>query len=531
MKRIQYILTFLLLASVSFTACTKQSDLENNPNQPTQVTASLVFNGVLNDFARRPWDMTQRWNQFSCCNYNYYGNQEYNWGGASLSYGTLKNVIKMEQEAKRVGLPDNNVYAAMGKFFRAFFFYEMTMKVGDIPMTEALQSSANLTPKYDTQKDVFKQVLTWLDESNTLLGQLRTAGDNNLSGDIFYNNNLALWQKAVNAFKLRVLISLSKKDTDADLQVKQKFAQVINNPAQYPLFAGNADNMVYTFNSQFNKYPLNPDNFGFDATRYNMSSTFLNTLASFNDPRTFYVAEPAGKKLKDGGLPTDYSSFVGASPAQDLADMSAKAGTNNGAGFLPGEYSFFNRKRFYSGYTAETTIQVGYPEMCFNIAEAINRGWITGSAEQWYKNGIQASQNLYGIQSGTLTVYFFKAGGSPTNAADYTSYPVSFDWNNFYNQVTVKYAGDNANGLTQILTQKYLSFFQNSGWEAYFNWRRTGIPAFAQNGPGTGNSGVIPKRFQYPSSEVTTNNLNLKEALQRQFSGNDNINAGMWVNQ
>lgn len=49
-----------------------------------------------------------------------------------------------------------------------------------------------------------------------------------------------------------------------------------------------------------------------------------------------------------------------------------------------------------------------------------------------------------------------------------------------------------ADDLQQVLLQKYLAFFQNSDWEAYYNWRRTGIPAF-HTGPGTGPNGVIPK--------------------------------------
>ncbi|MBC7758425.1 MAG: hypothetical protein H7069_06185, partial [Phormidesmis sp. FL-bin-119] len=42
-----------------------------------------------------------------------------------------------------------------------------------------------------------------------------------------------------------------------------------------------------------------------------------------------------------------------------------------------------------------------------------------------------------------------------------------------------------------MLVQKYLSFFQNSGWEVYFNYRRTGVPAFS-GGIGVGNNGSIP---------------------------------------
>lgn len=514
-----------LLALVFVIQSCKKEGLDKDPNRATQVTPDLVFNGICNDLYQSPWGSVARFCQYNCCNYNYYGNQEYNWGGASLNYTTLKNVLKMEEEAIRVGNPAVNPYSALAKFFKAHYFYQMTMLVGDLPMSQALNPDI-AQPVYDSQKDVFRQIITWLEAANTEMGSLIANGSTSLSGDIYYNNNLSSWRKANNALLLRVLIALSKKESDADLNIKSKFAAVLASPSQYPLFTGNQDNLQYTYNSTFNKYPTNPDNFGFDATRYNMSATWLNTAASLKDPRTYFAAEPAGKSIKNGLAPTDYNAFVGAPSNQDLADMSTRAGVDNGAGILPGEYSFYNRKRYYSTYVAEPCIQLGYPEMCFNIAEAIQRGWAAGNAEDWYIKGIQASHSFFGIQNGPVDVYFFKAGGKVTNATDYNKYTVNFDWNTYYNQASVKYSGS----LNQILVQKYLAFFQNSGWEGYFNYRRTGAPAFSDNGPGTANSGKIPRRFQYPGSERTNNGNNLAKALSSQFgSASDDINADMWI--
>ena len=132
-------------------------------------------------------------------------------------------------------------------------------------------------------------------------------------------------------------------------------------------------------------------------------------------------------------------------------------------------------------------------------------------------------------KEGVNTVYYLKAGGKVAESGDYTPYLVTFLFIDYYSQPSVKYAGNNATGLEQILKQKYLAFFQNSGYEAYYNFRRTGTPVFAKGGSGTGNSGKIPKRFQYPGTERTTNGANLTEALQRQFAGNDDINAEMWL--
>jgi hypothetical protein len=108
------------------------------------------------------------------------------------------------------------------------------------------------------------------------------------------------------------------------------------------------------------------------------------------------------------------------------------------------------------------------------------------------------------------------------------SYSVHWYWSTYYAQASVQYAGNNAAGLSQILTQKYLAFFRNSGLEGYYQWRRTGIPAF-DAGPGTGNSGVIPIRWQYPLSESSTNTTNYNAAVQSQYGGQDNINQQMWL--
>jgi len=170
---------------------------------------------------------------------------------------------------------------------------------------------------------------------------------------------------------------------------------------------------------------------------------------------------------------------------------------------LKGEYSFQKRSRYYANDVGEALFMVGYPEMCFNLAEGINRGWATGDAAEWYKRGITASMGHYSI----------------TDAAALTAY---------LDGSLVKYAGNNVTGLNQILTQKYIAFFQNSGLEAFYNNRRTAIPTFL-SGVGTGNSGRIPKRWQYPATERNTNADNYKAAITSQFAGKDDINEMMWI--
>ncbi|MDE3253055.1 MAG: SusD/RagB family nutrient-binding outer membrane lipoprotein [Bacteroidota bacterium] len=526
MKKIQWILSLLVFTAMVSVSCKKSySDLNQNLNKPTAVPPSLLLNGILVSMHDDAGGNAEIYSQYYIYNYDYYGNNRYDLGSGSNYYGTLENVVKMEEAAVKAGNATVNPYSALGKFFRAYLFTKMSLQMGDIPMTQALQGAANLTPAYDPQKKVFQTALAWLDTANTQLSTLVGKNDASLSGDIYYGNDLKKWQKAVNSFKLRLLIQLSKKAvSDADLNIPQQFANIFNNPTQYPIFTGMGDNLQYNYVAPTNYYPDNAANFGFNGSRKNMSLTHLGLLQKFHDPRLFIVAEPARYLVDTKKQPdTSFASFVGGDPGQDLGIMYNDAGL--------GKISFLNRKRYYSGYTAEPAIQIGYIEMCFNIAEAANRGWITANAEDWYQKGIKASLAFYGIPAsgGDFTASFYRPGSTDvTNAANYDNRTINFDYNAYYAQGEVKYAGNNADGLKQILQQKYLGLFRQSGLEAYYTYRRTGIPTFS-TGSGTGNSGRIALRFKYPVSEQTANAANYKAALASQFGGNDDINGQMWI--
>jgi hypothetical protein len=398
----------------------------------------------------------------------------------------------------------------------------MSQKFGDLPGTEALKGIEKIAPVYDSQHDIYMQILKWLDDANADLTTIIATPVVPLSGDIYLNNDLLAWQKVVNAFTLRVLVSLSKKSADASLNIQSKFAAIVNNPVKYPVMTGLADNLQYAFNSQFNNYPKNPGNIGFNISRENVSSVFLNLTTSLNDPRTFVTSTPAPSQLTTFTPPgayvfSDQAAYVGADPGEDMSTLGTNAQNGN--------YSFVNGLRYYTTYdgsSAEPAIIIGYPEMCFNIAEGINHGWAAGSAATWYTGGITAAMAQLGVTDGTkITV------------ADYHLTPygqVTVDMPAYLAQPTVLYQGDNATGLNQIWTQKYLSFWQNSNWEAYFNQRRTGVPVFS-TGAGTGNGKLIPQRWQYPYAEATANATNYADAVKRQFSGNDNLNGKLWIVQ
>ncbi|RYY22326.1 MAG: SusD/RagB family nutrient-binding outer membrane lipoprotein [Sphingobacteriaceae bacterium] len=512
----------MLLLSTLISGCKKSfEDLTQNTNVPNSVPASLLFNGILNSMVEYPDNSKEIYDQYYIYNYDYYGNNRYDFGSGDNYYATLKNVLAMEAQATKSGSAAVNPYSAIGKFFRAYFFSKMSMEEGDIPMTQALQGATNLTPVYDTQKAVMIQSLAWLESANTDFTTLITAGGNTLTGDIYFNGDLTKWQKVVNTFRIRLLLQLSKKT--ADIDVVSQFANVVNNPTKYPIMQSADDNLQFIFVAPSNYYPQTPDNFGQSGSRQNSSATYISLLTQNKDPRVFVTAEPA-RDLVDNQKQsaTAFTSFIGADPGLDLGTMYNNAGLQ--------KYSFLNRKRYYSTYTAEPSIQVGYPELMFNIAEGINRGWASGNAESYYIKGIQSSFQFYGIPTGTGTfiAYFYRPGStSVASLANYDTYSINVDWIGFYAQPNVKYTADAA-GLTKILQQKYLALFRHSGLESYFTYRRTGVPNFT-TGPGTGNGGRIASRFQYPASERVSNTDNYNKALASQYGGNDDINGVMYI--
>jgi hypothetical protein len=481
-----------------------------------------------------PWNQIMRWNQFFVSNYSYYwGNNSYGWSNSATMYSVLKYVELLEQQVQQQYGSTANPYAALAKFFRAYLFVWYTQRVGDIPMNQA-GNAAIVTPKYDSQHDVYKNCLALLDTANSLMGALVSPATANTvvdgKGDVFGLTYLQ-WQKVINTYKLRVLISLSKRAADnADLGIPAQFANIYSNPTKYPVMTANGDNMVYKYlaSPAINNYPLFP-NYTPYVNFSDMCATFMNLVTPTKDPRTFIAASPAPALIAGGKSYTDFTAYVGADMNQSQSVLLANSNAGN--------YSYNNYLRYYgtaggpntAGATCEPYIILGYPELCFNIAEAANRGWITGlSGSGWYTKGIQASLAWYGLQDGTvLTVgmpIISPSGNNLTNVLG----PVTVNVSAFLANVT--YAGDNANGLTQILQQKYIAFWQNSGWEAYYNWRRTGVPAFQQGGAGIGTANNnIPLRWQYPNDEAVSNSTNYNAALTSQYGGADDLTKPMWL--
>jgi hypothetical protein len=483
MKKV--ILILLVGIALLQAGCKKFSEFQTDPNQATKATPDLLLNSIeQNAFQSTDIDIA-----LTCRQMVYTDavslSQYYGWSRNSYNdYDNLRLVLKMEEAAASQSKAE---YVPIAKFFRAWYFLRLTQLFGDIPYSEALKGDeSNYTPVYDNQQDIYLSILNDLKAANDLI----TASTTPVQGDIIFNGNMQQWKQAINSLSLRVLMSLSIKENNTTLDIKKRFADIVNNTTQYPILTGNADNIkLQYYDLEGNRYPYFNGN-DIQTTNY-MDETFVNLLKSLKDTRLFSFAD---KATNFASLPiTDFNAYGGVNGSAPI-DV-------NRARILTGTVSKIN-PRFYKSPVNEPSIALGYAELQFILAEGVVRGWITGTASDYYNKGIQASMLFYGIDQSTIDTY--------------------------QAQADVKLEGA-ANPIKNIITQKYIASFMNSGRQPFYEQRRTGYPTFDVSGGGILNGGVIPKRWMYPDSESRLNSKNLVDAINRQYPGGDNINGVMWL--
>lgn len=505
------LITVALLAV--FTSCSKFDAINNNPDtsntaNPEWLATSILGSITVSDISSQksfiqPFLLSKYmiWKEGGpeSFQYNRFGRSNFN------RMTPLRNIAPMIANATTEEL--KNSYTAFGHFARAWQFFQMTMQVGDIPYSEAIkgESDKNIKPKYDAQKDVFIGILNELDQADELFKKGAT-----FSGDFIYSGNLTKWRKLVNSFQLHVLINLSKKTGEAGLDVVSRFQKIV---AERPIMETYADNFAVTYlNAAGNCYPWSNT-----AVQVNpfviysaLSTTFINPMKTNGDRRLFYVAEPAPAKITGGLAASSFDAYVGIEPSSKMADIVAA--------YNAGNFSDFN-KRYVALFNAEPVGLLCAWDVKFILAEAAVRGWITGTpAQTYYAAGIQESMKF--LANYTPATYNH---GVTMDATYISNYPATEG---------VALTGSADNQIRQIITQKYLAgFLQNCDYNAWYENRRTGYPAFVLNSETNLNdpTSKFPLRWLYPSSELSYNTDNLTEAIKQQYNGNDNVNETMWL--
>jgi hypothetical protein len=493
MKRTKLPVALLTVVAMGTTACsTDLTGLNQNPNSPTTAPAGSLFtNATVTTIGR------------------------FNGSFQTLSMSSLfaqhiAQVQYVEEDRGRVRtevidglfagiytaeLEDYTKVAALGKdagspntsgpalIMQSWAYQNMTDIWGDIPYSEALQGDigGSLTPKYDTQKDIYYGVLKTLTDASAAM---KTAGDAGLgNSDPIFKGDPVRWQKFANSLRARMALRMLKADgAKAGTELSAAFS------APGGVIASNADNAMLAWpgDGVFD----NPWAANF-STRddHRISKTLLDTMNALIDPRVKVYAQPTK---------ADPTKYTGLQNGLDNVTVTPFFNTTSRVGLI-----------FYPGATVYGTFGTSegkktpsylmtYAEMSFIRAEAAERG-LGGQAgaAAFYNAGVRASILQWGGTDAEATAYLARPG--------------------------VTYV-PGAAGLNQIGLQKWIALF-TQGQEAWSEWRRTGNPASIKPGP-KAYYPYVARRLPYASTEQSVNAANLAAAVARQ--GTDDYATRVW---
>ncbi|MEG1635490.1 MAG: SusD/RagB family nutrient-binding outer membrane lipoprotein, partial [Rikenellaceae bacterium] len=309
------------------------------------------------------------------------------------------------------------------------------------------------------------------------------------------------WQKCVNTFQLKVLINLSKRADDADLKIKERFTSVM----QRPIFKSNADNYQLVYSDKGGQiYPFNKVN-SKHAGYTMLSSVLIDPLKQLNDYRLFHFAEPA-KAIEASA--DSYDAYIGVNPAIPFSDIRNAYTSNNYCGL---------NLRYTTYAPGEPVVRIGFAEMNFIIAEAINRGIYAGNATTYYNEGIRSAMTF--VSSNTPDNFNHGRKITPAYIESYIT------------DSKVALSSDPQTQIKQIMQQKYFICLLQHKYDSYYDYRRTGLPVFPIDPETNMNqvSTTLPTRWRYPEDEYRNNQDNLNQAIKRQYDGKDENNVIMWI--
>jgi hypothetical protein len=468
----------IVMTTILLVGCNDFGNLNVDPNNPSQVRTELLLTNAQRDIsdvsgsvignlwvqymAETQYDDDSR---YSTTTYNFNG-----WYTGPLM--DLQTIIDLntneETRADALSGGSNNNQIAVARILKAYFFNVITDRWGMLPYSEALQGQEDFSPSYDTQEAIYVDILNELKEAVNQMD-----GGAGVRGDIIFSGNMGKWASFANS--LRARIALRMADTNRSDVARSEFVDAINGgiiseDVMYPYLA-EASNQ----NPWYARFITRTD--------YAISDVLADYMKGLDDYRVLRYADPA-PDFHTAGEEISFDNIQGMPySVENPGDI-----TNSSISF-PG-----NAIRAQNALLPIITVA----ELHFAMAEAIERNWISGNAEDQYMAGIEASWNQWGVY----------------DEANYMA---------FVNQTEVAY--NSANWQEKIGTQKWVALYPN-GYEAWAEWRRLDFPALTAHQLPLNSSGAIPLRHAYPTSEAQLNEENYKAAVSAQ--GADTPDTRLW---
>lgn len=361
-----------------------------------------------------------------------------------------EDVVFKSSEMYDLALSEGNENVlAISLVLKAYGFSRLTDLYGDIPLIGV----STTTPVYDLQEEIYPQIFDMLDTAISLFNNTDLI-DN--GSDILYSGDANKWLKFANSLKFRCLMRVSSA-----MPVEVKLQELINNSN---LFQSNEDEAKRLFSSVIpDVNPIYKTIVYDNRAEWRASSTVVDMQHAYSDPRLPQIAS-----LNDDGI------YLGTwTGNQNMAIV-------NNASAL-GE--------LYLSPTLPAYL-LSYAELEFLMAEAAQKGFISGSASMHYEAGMAASFEANEVV------------GSSYIAANLLL---------------------PSTALEQIGTEKWTALY-TQGIESWTEWRRTGFPTLSPYPSPFLNE--IPSRLFYPNSEQLNNTVNYNNAVLSQ--GEDNLTTPIW---
>jgi hypothetical protein len=188
---------------------------------------------------------------------------------------TMIDLYVLKQKALAAKHP---YYLGIAEVLMAYSLGISTDMWNEIPYSEAFLGSANPTPKFDSQEEIYNSIKSMLDDA--INNQLIQDTSDIPKQDLIYNGDMNLWLRAAHALRARYALHLSKQKpgttaySNALADIPDAFSS--NNEDMAVVFSGHsgAQNPFYQFLNQ-----------GVDVA---MDSVFIENLTSRfgrSDPR------------------------------------------------------------------------------------------------------------------------------------------------------------------------------------------------------------------------------------------------------
>lgn len=507
-NHLKYILGLLLTMSV-MTSCDQTFDEVNtNKVDPTSLAPSLILNkaiisttyldgfstlGMLcYNFGIVQQIITPYGSSLSGGNYNQLNNGNASQVWINSYRNVVKQIVAVVDQTKSDPLQSNTYHCA--RIWKAYTFMILTDTYGDIPYFEAGQGYITevISPKYDAQQAIYKDILKELDEASSALTTTQAA----VTTDILYGGNVAKWKKLGYSMMLRAAMRLTKVDpATAKTYVTKAVAGGV--------LQSNDDNSVIRHTAIFNNYIAN-HLAAREKTNFYLAAPFVNFLKENNDPRLAsiavrYVGAKGGPEQVAARASTDPKVQIGMPMGYNDVTITGVLQQNGVASIW--DFSQVNLNTVLKLDAPE--FHITYSQVQLLLAEAAVRGWVSGAAADYYSKGIRANLEQMALYDASAAI---KEDAIQTYLK---ANPL-----------------DPAKALEQINTQYWVAAFLD-GNEAFANFRRSDFPALKKNPyPGSEIKGDFIRRMPYPDSEIVVNSGNMNEAITRQ--GANDMDTRVW---